>query len=290
LPLLPDDDLNWILNYIDDCFWKPSKQSASHAYTVREWRPEYDADFVKFVQLIRTYGHPENFYSKTYIYLHVDGLKYWTMGSPIAETIIINRAPSRAFYGRQVAPVMNRTYSETVYDRLSPQYDDRYSTDAYLKENAQLFNALTPFLKGSLLDVGCGTGLLLEYFPTSPFMYLGIDPSQGMMNEFIRKFPSHAFRQKTFDAFEYDGQFDTAIALFGSPSYINPDNYEKLLACGNNYYFMFYKEGYFPDYYISPDETNTNYKRIEQVFKNTHTFGNYLIASNMPIEGTYESL
>jgi SAM-dependent methyltransferase len=169
-------------------------------------------------------------------------------------------------------------------------YDDRYSTEGYLKENAQLFNALTPHLKGSILDIGCGTGLLLEYFPTSPFMYLGIDPSQGMMNEFIRKFPSHAFRQKTFDAFEYDGQFDTALALFGSPSYINPDNYKKLLACSNNYYFMFYKEGYFPDYYISPDETNTNYKRIEQVFENTHTFGNYLIASNMLIEGTYESL
>lgn len=290
MPLLPDDDLNWMLNYIDDCFWKPSKQSASHAYTVREWRPQNDADFVKFVELIRTYGHPENFYSKTYIYLHIDGLKYWTMGSPIAETIIINRAPSRAFYGRQVAPVTNRTYAETVYDRLSPRYDERYSTDAYLAENAQLFNALTPFLKGSVLDIGCGTGLLLEYFPTSPFMYLGIDPSQGMMNEFIRKFPSHAFKQQTFDQFNYDGQFDTAIALFGSPSYINPDNYEKLLAVGKNYYFMFYKQGYLPDYYTSPDETNTNYERIEQVFDKRHEFGNYLIATNLPIEGTYENL
>jgi hypothetical protein len=290
LPLLPDDDLNWMLNYIDDCFWKPSKQSASHAYTVREWRPGHDADFVKFVELIRTYGHPENFYSKTYIYLHIDGLKYWTMGSPIPETIIINRAPSRAFYGRQVAPVMNRTYAETVYDRLSSRYDDRYSTEAYLAENAKLFNALTPHLKGSVLDVGCGTGLMLEYFPTSPFLYLGIDPSQGMMNEFIRKFPSHAFKQQTFDEFNHSGQFDTAIALFGSPSYINPDNYEKLLASGKDYYFMFYKQGYLPDYYTSPDETNTNYERIEQVFDSRHEFGNYLVATNLPIEGTYENL
>jgi hypothetical protein len=279
-----------MLDYIDDCFWKPSKQSASHAYTVREWRPEHDADFVKFVELIRTYGHPENFYSKTYIYLHIDGLKYWTMGSPIPETIIINRAPSRAFYGRQVAPVMNRTYAETVYDRLSPRYDDRYSTEAYLAENAILFNALTPHLKGSVLDVGCGTGLMLEYFPTSPFLYLGIDPSQGMMNEFIRKFPSHAFKQQTFDEFNHNGQFDTAIALFGSPSYINPDNYEKLLASGKDYYFMFYKQGYLPDYYTSPDETNTNYERIEQVFDSRHEFGNYLVVTNLPIKGTYENL
>jgi hypothetical protein len=279
-----------MLDYIDDCFWKPSKQSASHAYTVREWRPQNDADFVKFVELIRTYGHPENFYSKTYIYLHIDGLKYWTMGSPIPETIIINRAPSRAFYGKQVAPVMNRTYAETVYDRLSPRYDDRYSTEAYLAENAKLFNALTPHLKGSVLDVGCGTGLMLEYFPTSPFLYLGIDPSQGMMNEFIRKFPSHAFKQQTFDEFNHNGQFDTAIALFGSPSYINPNNYEKLLASGKDYYFMFYKQGYLPDYYTSPDETNTNYERIEQVFDSRHEFGNYLVATNLPIEGTYENL
>ena len=290
MPLIPDSELEWAYDYIDACFWKPSKQSATHAYTVREWRPNHDADFVKFVTLIRTYGHPENFYSKTYIYLHIDGMKYWTMGSPMSETIIVNRAPSNTFYGRQVAPVTNRTYAETIYDQLSVQYDDRYSTDAYLAENAQLFNALTKHLSGSILDIGCGTGLLLEYNPVSHYGYLGIDPSQGMMNEFIRKFPSHAFKQTTFDEFVHEGQFDTAIALFGSPSYINSDNYEKLQDIGKQYYYMFYKEGYLPDYYTSPDEAMTNYARISEVFPYTHIFNNYLVATNMQIEGTYEDL
>lgn len=290
MPLISDADLEWCYEYIDNCFWKPSKQGASHAYTVREWRPNADADFVRFVELIRAYGHPENFYKNTYIYLHLDGLKYWTMGSPMIETIIINRAPSSTYYGRQVAPVVNRTYAETIYDRLATRYDDRYSTNEYLAENAQLFNALTPLVKGSVLDIGCGTGLFLEYCPIFNSMYLGLDPSQGMINEFIRKFPSHPFKQATFDEYELSGKFDTAIALFGSPSYINSENYEKLRDSGINYYFMFYKEGYLPDYYTSPDQSMTHYGKIKEIFPKTHIFGKYLVATNLEIEGTYENL
>lgn len=290
MPLIPDAEIDWAVNYISNCFWKPSKQSASHAYTVKEWRPANEAEFVKFVELIRSYGHPENFYSKTYIYLHIDGLKYWTMGSPISETIIINRAPSSAFYGKQSAPIMNRTYAETVYDTLAPKYDDRYSSNSYLGENAQLFNALSPHLKGSILDIGCGTGLLLEYYPTAPALYLGIDPSQGMMNEFIRKFPNHSFKQSTFDNFDFSRHFDVGVSLFGAASYINEIHYEKLLNCAKNYYYMFYKEGYLPDYYTSPDQTMSNYTRISNVFPKTHVFGNYLIASNLEIKDTYENL
>lgn len=291
MPLIPDADLEWALDYIDDCFWKPSRQGAEHAYTVREWRKHDDEGFVRFVSLIRSYGHPENFYRKTYIYLHIDGRKYWTMGSPMHETIIINRAPSHAFYGKQVAPLVNRTYTETVYDRLAVRYDDKYSEQNYLSENAKLFNTLTRYIKGSVLDIGCGTGLFLEYVPHHPAMYLGIDPSQGMMNEFIRKFPHHAFRQQTFDEFDGYGEFDVAISLFGSCSYIDASNYEKLKFSGKNYYFMFYKYGYLPDYYVSPDETMTTYKDIENVFDQLHIFGNYLVATNLPIdEASYENL
>lgn len=290
MPLISDADLKWCYEYIDNCFWKLSKQGASHAYTVKEWRPNNDADFVRFVELIRAYGHPENFYKNTYIYLHIDGLKYWTMGSPMVETIIINRAPSSTYYGKQVAPVVNRTYAETIYDRLASRYDDRYSTNEYLTENAQLFNALTPFIKGSVLDIGCGTGLFLEYCPTFNGMYLGLDPSQGMINEFIRKFPSHPFKQATFDEYKFNGKFDTAIALFGSPSYINNKNYEKLRNSGINYYFMFYKEGYLPNYYTSPNQSMTHYGKIKEIFLKTHIFGKYLVATNLEIEGTYENL
>lgn len=290
MPLPPEELLDWAREYISACYWKNSKQGADHAYTVRDWRPESDSDFVRFVELIRTYGHPENFYSKTYIYLHLDGLKYWTMGSPMNETIIINRAPSSKFYGRQVVAVTNRTYAETVYDGLASRYDDKYSNDFYNAENIMLFNALGPYLRGSILDIGAGTGFLLEHAQIPNNAYLALEPSQGMRNEFIRKFPHHAIKQITFDEYELQGQFDVALSLFGSPSYIDHTHYEKLLVSGRDYYFMFYKQGYLPDYYTSPDETLTNYGRIKEIFPNTHIFTNYLIATNLDVEGKYENL
>jgi len=56
----------------------------------REWGDE--AEFERLVKFIRETGVSENFGKKSYCYLYLDGYKYWTMGSPVAETILINRA------------------------------------------------------------------------------------------------------------------------------------------------------------------------------------------------------
>lgn len=62
-----------------------------HSYTrKREWS---DSDlFEEVVMFIRENGVRERFYSKTYTYFYDGDYKYWTMGSPINETILINRA------------------------------------------------------------------------------------------------------------------------------------------------------------------------------------------------------
>ena len=60
-----------------------------HYYVVRDVQNE--KDFVEFFEYIRSNGKPEPFFDKTYIYLEIDGWKYWTMGNPIEETTIINR-------------------------------------------------------------------------------------------------------------------------------------------------------------------------------------------------------
>ena len=277
MPLLSGEDREWALNYIEDSYWKTSKQSATHQYTVREWRPSFDGDFVRMVNLIRSYGHPERFYRNTYIYLHIDGLKYWTMGDVIDNTIIINRAPSTNYYGKQTAPVTNRTYPETIYDRLAPMYDKRYSETHYLLENEILFRNLKPFANGSVLDIGCGTGLFVDYL--KPIAYLGVDPSQGMMNEFIRKHPHHGFIQSTFEEYEQKVPFDLAVSLFGSPSYINPSEYKRMANCATQYFYMFYLDDYLPDYY-QENPTSADYQEIWEQFP-TITFTNYLVATNI---------
>jgi hypothetical protein len=280
MPKIAPLDLEFMQTYIDSCRWQTAKNGAAHQYTVREWRPENDADFVQFVELIRTFGHPQNFYSKTYIYFVIDELKYWTMGSPMDETVIINRAHKDAYYSRQVAPKPNDNLDETIYDRLAPKYDKRYSEPKYLAEDEVIFGMLDSVINGSVLDVGCGTGILLEKLSIQAHDYLGIDPSQGMMNEFIRKFPQYPFAQTTFEDLTLNEKFDLVISLYGSPSYIDSKSYAKITEVADKYFLMFYKDGYLPDYYEA-NVTKTDYQAIDLFFTHTFEFSNYLIATNI---------
>ncbi len=279
MPHISDADLAFMRDYIADNYWQNAKRGPSHQYTVRVWRPENDHNFIRFVQLIRTYGHPENFYSKVYIYYAIDGLKYWTMGSPIPETEVINRAPINTFYGIQNSLKPKDDAEETVYDQLASIYDERYQDENSLAENDVVEGVLRGAIKGSVLDIGCGTGLLLELLSIAPKNYLGIDPSQGMMNEFIRKFPNYPFAQTTFEEAELY-KFNWAVSLFGSPSYISPSHYPDLIDAADDYFFMFYNKGYLPDYY-SENLTKTDYDAIELFFPNTFVFSNYLVATSL---------
>lgn len=70
-----------------------------HEYTVREWRPDLEGTFVRLADLIRREGvvkpWPADVVTPRYhhSYLAIDGWEYWTtMGAPIPETTVINRA------------------------------------------------------------------------------------------------------------------------------------------------------------------------------------------------------
>lgn len=64
-----------------------------HEYLVRDWQPDKESVFERFVTLIRDNGYDAPFLdSATYRYLAIGELKYWTMGEPPNETTLINRA------------------------------------------------------------------------------------------------------------------------------------------------------------------------------------------------------
>jgi hypothetical protein len=273
-------DQKWFDKYIKKVRWKEAKSysgTTPHSYTIKEWDKD-PANFEQAVLLIRTFGKPENFYRKTYIYFYYGDYKYWTMGSPLDETIVINRAHKDTFYGRQYDYSGKNEYGESVYDRLAPIYDARYSTPECLSENNQIFgdvkDLLTPI--SSILDVGCGTGIAIEYLSISSVSYLGIDPSQGMKNEFIRKYPQYNFEQTRFEDAKIDKYFDIVISLFGSPSYIEPASYGRLRASADEYFLMFYKDGYKPDY---QDDTQikTDWSKLAKVFGKPYEYNNFII-------------
>lgn len=79
--------------FIEGHTWTFAKSmpKSPHFYVVRE-KCRTDDEFVEAVKYIRKYGVPRPFFRKTYIYFDLDGWTYWTMGAPLSETIIINRA------------------------------------------------------------------------------------------------------------------------------------------------------------------------------------------------------
>jgi hypothetical protein len=86
--------------YVAEVRWQFAKTMPQwpHEYTVREWRPDLEQSFEEFAQLIRQAGVVKPWPADAAVpryhhtYLELDGWEYWTMGAPIAETTVINRA------------------------------------------------------------------------------------------------------------------------------------------------------------------------------------------------------
>lgn len=84
--------------FLDREHWTFAKTMPTwpHEYLVRE-RVD-DALFEATVVHIRTRGYEGRFYQRPITYFDEDGWIYWTMGAPIAETIIINRCRKEDTY------------------------------------------------------------------------------------------------------------------------------------------------------------------------------------------------
>ena len=70
------------------------RETAPHEYTLRksEVGERANQDFDQFAIYIRRFGYADFYYRIKHIYWAVDAFKYWTMGWPIDQTILINRA------------------------------------------------------------------------------------------------------------------------------------------------------------------------------------------------------
>jgi len=85
--------------FVTSCQWTFAKTYAPtwpHEYIVRD-RVDEDL-FLQLVQHIRKYGYEGSFYAKRITYFDQDGLVYWTMGSPIEKTTIVNRCKKEQTY------------------------------------------------------------------------------------------------------------------------------------------------------------------------------------------------
>ena len=176
-------------------FAKTYAETAPHHYIVEGRTPGVThEDMVRAARVIHTFGQPGKYYSLTKIYLvSPDGKsRWWTEDNHFTDTTLVNRATTELFYGIQNAP---STVSgiESPYDAVATTWDVDHPIGAGEPDRAkQLLAGVRGKYPPHVLDLGCGTGRVLDLGLSSADRYAGVDSSQAMLNLLVRKHPKVA--------------------------------------------------------------------------------------------------
>lgn len=225
--LITQSDLEWWLTLAPKLEWifaRTYAESAPHSYVV-DGRTQgmSRSDFERVARVIHTFGRPAKFYTMTSIFLtSPDGqLKWWTMDADVTETNLINQATTDRLYGVQNAPATDSGV-ETPFDAIATAYDQLHPTSGALASALrEAFAALAGEYPPAVLDVGCGTGRVLDLQLTTPDRYAGVDPSTAMLNQLVRKHPAVGavypmrIERAVADGVFTPGQFEIVTALMG---------------------------------------------------------------------------
>lgn len=176
---------------------------------------------------------------------------------------------------------MSKETPKLIYNRLSKVYDECYNEPIHTIENDFVFKYLLDngFLEGKVLDVGSGTGIVLENIDLSPENYFGLDISESMLDISKSKFPKHFFFKGNMSNMPFeDNSFDSVISLFGSFSYSlnhskTVQEIERVLKPNGKFFVMIYgrkyssRESYILNkFHITSPATFFNHKEIKSLF------------------------
>lgn len=218
---------NRIRQFIKRCDWRWARTylTCPHEYIVRGNCALSEREFVEFVMAQREYGEFVKWGKYNNQYIYVDGYKYWTMGDTIPNTTIMNR---------------QKLFGE--YDQIADRYDELVS-DRDTRLQRTIIGDIIKSFKGSIYEIGCGSGQLLDYTNVDRMRYGGVDPSRELIKAFRAKHSGYVVRNK---AFEEDGEgyllHEYTIALFGSASYVMPVYLQRLANNHKRLFLMFYKD------------------------------------------------
>lgn len=213
-------DLAWwfeLAGRLDWIWAKTYAESAPHHYVVLGRTAGLTkGDFQRAGRVIRTFGRPGKFWSYMNIYLESpDGrLKWWTMDREVADTDLINMATTDRAYGTQDA-YDTRSGIFTQWDEVAAGWDlgrPRAQDDEVRRRIWEIFGDHKP----TTLEIGCGTGALLDLRVLDPTRYTGLDASQAMLNGLVLKHPDVARvipkRLEDVSAADLDGAYELVLA------------------------------------------------------------------------------
>ena len=228
--MITQDDLNWWLELaptLDWTFTKTYTRTAPHHYVVQDRTPGVTHDdMVRAARVIHTFGSPGKYYSLTKIYLVSPDGKYrwWTEDKHFTDTTLVNRATTVLFYGIQNAlPTVSGI--ESPYDEVATTWDVEHPIAAGEADHVKL---MLSNVRGQypphVLDLGCGTGRVLDLGLATADRYAAVDSSQAMLNLLLHKHPRvaaiypvdvrEALAARTFTPGQFDWVFlDAAVEL-----------------------------------------------------------------------------
>lgn len=128
-------DYEKLRSMINRCEWTFAKTMpfAPHEYIVRGKCPLTDEEFVYFVEMQRVFGTKERWGRFNNPYLYIDDYKYWTMGAPMEDTKVINRAK---------ASVINEAHQlYNGMEQLMNNWERHQYIDEYIKQQLGLKDA-----------------------------------------------------------------------------------------------------------------------------------------------------
>ena len=111
------------------------------------------------------------------------------------------------------------------WDAIADVYDVSYRWPVDIAEDALIAKWLRRITDhdGRILDLGCGTGALLDLCPVKPGRYVGVDLSPRMVELAQEKHPRHKFVVSPMEDFAAGlSGFASIVSLYGSLSYVHP--------------------------------------------------------------------
>ena len=134
-----NNELNYdkLRSMIARCEWTFAKTMpfAPHEYIVKEKCPLTTDEFEYFVNMQREHGVKERWGKYNNPYLYIDDYKYWTMGAPLEDTTVINRAKVSAVND------VHQLYKGINKEDTTMSYVDEYiHKHLGLKDNNKGFN------------------------------------------------------------------------------------------------------------------------------------------------------